>query len=46
VRKKKLFVMAAHEGGLVTFGKDLEQAFSGLIDFRNELSQFDRRQRK
>lgn len=30
VKKRKIFVMAAHEGGLVTFGKDLEEAFGVL----------------
>lgn len=30
VKKKKIFVMAAHEGGIVTFGKDLEEAFEIL----------------
>jgi ribulose-5-phosphate 4-epimerase/fuculose-1-phosphate aldolase len=30
VRKKKIFVMAAHEGGLVTFGRDLRDAFARL----------------
>ena len=27
VRRRKLFVMAGHEGGLVAFGKNLEEAF-------------------
>ena len=27
-------VMAAHEGGVVTFGKDLEEAFEVLMSFR------------
>jgi hypothetical protein len=27
VRRRKLFVMAGHEGGIVTFGKNLEDAF-------------------
>ena len=30
VKEKKIFVMAAHEGGLVTFGKDLAEAFAAL----------------
>jgi L-ribulose-5-phosphate 4-epimerase len=30
VRQKKIFVMAAHEGGLVTFGRDLRSAFAQL----------------
>ena len=33
VRKKMIFVMSAHEGGLVTFGKNLEQAFGVLSAF-------------
>jgi ribulose-5-phosphate 4-epimerase/fuculose-1-phosphate aldolase len=31
VKKRKIFVMAAHEGGIVTFGKDLEEALGVLI---------------
>jgi ribulose-5-phosphate 4-epimerase/fuculose-1-phosphate aldolase len=34
VSNKKIFVMAAHEGGVVTFGKDLEEAFDVLMAFR------------
>jgi L-ribulose-5-phosphate 4-epimerase len=30
VEKRKIFVMAAHDGGLVTFGKDLQDAFGIL----------------
>ena len=30
VKKTKIFVMAAHDGGLVTFGKDLQEAFGIL----------------
>ena len=30
VRKKKIFVMAGHEGGIVVFGKNLEEAFRVL----------------
>jgi ribulose-5-phosphate 4-epimerase/fuculose-1-phosphate aldolase len=30
VEKKKIFVMAAHHGGLVAFGKDLQEAFGVL----------------
>ena len=30
VEKRKIFVMAAHNGGLVTFGKDLQEAFGIL----------------
>jgi L-ribulose-5-phosphate 4-epimerase len=31
VKSKKIFVMAAHPGGLVTFGRDLEEAFGVLL---------------
>ena len=31
VLKKKIFVMAGHEGGVVAFGKDLRSAFAQLI---------------
>jgi class II aldolase/adducin N-terminal domain-containing protein len=31
VRSKKMFVMAGHEGGIVAFGKNLEQAFDVLM---------------
>ena len=31
VRRRKLFVMAAHDGGLVTFGRDLQEAFGILM---------------
>jgi ribulose-5-phosphate 4-epimerase/fuculose-1-phosphate aldolase len=30
VKRRKIFVMAAHDGGLVTFGRDLEEAFGIL----------------
>ena len=30
VEKRKIFVMAAHAGGLVTFGRDLQEAFGIL----------------
>jgi len=30
VKRRKIFVMAAHDGGLVTFGKDLQEAFGIL----------------
>jgi hypothetical protein len=29
-RKKKIFVMAGHEGGVVAFGKDLRSAFAQM----------------
>jgi L-ribulose-5-phosphate 4-epimerase len=31
VKTRKIFVMAAHDGGLVTFGKNLQDAFGILI---------------
>jgi L-ribulose-5-phosphate 4-epimerase len=31
VEKRKIFVMAAHDGGFVTFGKDLQEAFGILM---------------
>jgi hypothetical protein len=31
VRSKKLFVMAGHKGGIVAFGKNLEDAFDVLM---------------
>jgi hypothetical protein len=30
VLKKKIFVMAGHEGGVVAFGRDLQSAFAQL----------------
>jgi len=34
VRKKEIFTMAAHEGGLVTFGRDLRSAFAKASGLR------------
>lgn len=31
VQSRKIFVMAGHEGGIVTFGKDLEEALAVLM---------------
>ena len=31
VHRRKIFVMAGHEGGIVTFGRDLEEAFAVLM---------------
>src|SRR6202023_4063460 len=31
VKRRKIFAMAAHDGGLVTFGKDLQDAFRILM---------------
>ena len=38
VRSGKIFVMAGHEGGIVAFGKNLENAFDVLMCAR-ELAQ-------
>jgi ribulose-5-phosphate 4-epimerase/fuculose-1-phosphate aldolase len=35
VKRRKIFMMAAHDGGLVTFGKHLEEAFGILERWRN-----------
>jgi ribulose-5-phosphate 4-epimerase/fuculose-1-phosphate aldolase len=35
VQTRKILVMAGHEGGIVTFGRDLEEAFAVLMDERN-----------
>ena len=37
-RSEKILVMAGHEGGIVTFGKDLEDAFDVLMRERRESS--------
>jgi L-ribulose-5-phosphate 4-epimerase len=37
VQSRKIFVMAGHEGGIVTFGKNLEEAFCVLIRERKEI---------
>ena len=34
VRSKKIFVMAGHQGGIVAFGKNLEDAFGALMRAR------------
>jgi ribulose-5-phosphate 4-epimerase/fuculose-1-phosphate aldolase len=38
VRSEKILVMAGHEGGIVTFGEDLEGAFDVLMRERRESS--------
>jgi ribulose-5-phosphate 4-epimerase/fuculose-1-phosphate aldolase len=38
VEKRKIFVMAAHDGGLVTFGKDLQEAFGILKGEKRKLN--------
>jgi ribulose-5-phosphate 4-epimerase/fuculose-1-phosphate aldolase len=36
VRSRKLLIMAGHDAGIVTFGSDLQEAFSVLMHERNE----------
>jgi ribulose-5-phosphate 4-epimerase/fuculose-1-phosphate aldolase len=36
VQSRKIVVMAGHEGGIVTFGKDLEKAFAVLVREREK----------
>jgi hypothetical protein len=36
VQNRKIFVMAGHEGGVVAFGKELEEAFVVLMRERKE----------
>jgi L-ribulose-5-phosphate 4-epimerase len=36
VQSRKIFVMAGHEGGIVAFGKDLEEAFAVLMRERKQ----------
>jgi L-ribulose-5-phosphate 4-epimerase len=36
LRSRKIVVMAGHEGGIVTFGKDLEEAFAVLMRERTK----------
>jgi L-ribulose-5-phosphate 4-epimerase len=38
VRSRKIFAMAGHEGGIVTFGKNLEDAFDVVMRERRESS--------
>ena len=33
---RKIVVMAGHEGGILTFGKDLEEAFAVLMRERQQ----------
>ena len=41
VHSRKTFVMAGHQGGIITFGRDLEEAFAVLMDERKESSPCD-----
>ena len=36
VESRKILVMAGHEGGIVTFGKDLEEAFAAVMRERKK----------
>jgi L-ribulose-5-phosphate 4-epimerase len=38
VRSREIFVMAGHEGGIVTFGKNLKDAFDVVMPERRESS--------
>jgi ribulose-5-phosphate 4-epimerase/fuculose-1-phosphate aldolase len=38
VQTRKILVMAGHEGGIVAFGKDFEEAFGVLLRERREKS--------
>ena len=38
VESRKIVVMAGHEGGILTFGKDLEEAFAVLVRERKKSS--------
>jgi L-ribulose-5-phosphate 4-epimerase len=38
LQRRKILVMAGHEGGIVTFGKHLEDAFDILLSERKEVS--------
>jgi ribulose-5-phosphate 4-epimerase/fuculose-1-phosphate aldolase len=38
VRSRKILIMAGHEGGIVTFGRDLEEAFTVLMHERKKSS--------
>ena len=37
VQSRKIVVMAGHEAGILTFGKDLEEAFAVLIRERQQI---------
>lgn len=41
VKRRKIFVMAAHDGGLVTFGKDVEEAFRIFMNAQGRGGQND-----
>jgi hypothetical protein len=38
VERRKIVVMAGHEAGILTFGKDLEEAFAVLMRERKEFT--------
>jgi ribulose-5-phosphate 4-epimerase/fuculose-1-phosphate aldolase len=40
VQSRKIVVMAGHEGGILTFGKDLEEAFAVLMREREKIYPF------
>jgi ribulose-5-phosphate 4-epimerase/fuculose-1-phosphate aldolase len=37
VQSRKIVVMAGHEAGILTFGKDLEEAFAVLVQERTKI---------
>jgi len=37
VQSRKIVIMAGHEGGILTFGKDLEEAFAVLMRERQQI---------
>src|SRR5207249_1872189 len=45
VQSRKIFLMAGHEGGIVAFGRDLEEAFAVLMRERRRPGSETRRQR-
>jgi ribulose-5-phosphate 4-epimerase/fuculose-1-phosphate aldolase len=42
VHQRKIFVMGGHEGGIVTFGRNLEEAFAISMHERNEAAHLQR----
>jgi len=38
VRSEKIFVMAGHQAGIVTFGKNLEEAFQVLMRVKRNIA--------
>jgi hypothetical protein len=38
LHRRKILVMSGHDGGIVTFGKDLEEAFAVLVRERRGIA--------